>query len=402
MVYELRQQLLKSIYLAIQNVTTYLVRFPIWFLTSLPRFLRPRRSWSFKKTFYLKYNRFYSEFGPIASRVGPLRAWPTYHSIPDIPGVKGIWLSPVPHLVVGDVKKWAEAAGVESVKIPGYWIDKAGHDTPIGEKPASGEKVVLYLHGGGLMSESAHPHSFMSIIPLSIMSQCASTKRALSVEYRLCEITPPANPFPTAIIDILAGYYYLIDIVGFAAEDIIIIGDSAGGHLALAFARYLVDNALELSSVMKIRPDPPSYSMILLSPWADLGTSHLTPGSPALTLSCDFLPDLRTGVLGALPDVYAADLGHDALESNPYLSPASLHLDAHSLFEGFPRTFIDAGNAERFVGMCRTLKDRMVADLGEDKVTYCEPSDALHDHLLNPFEEDQNLQTLREISAWLA
>ena len=34
-------------------------------------------------------------------------------------GIEGIWIPPTPELVSGELKKWADAAGVPDVRIPG-------------------------------------------------------------------------------------------------------------------------------------------------------------------------------------------------------------------------------------------------------------------------------------------
>lgn len=68
MVYELRRQPFRGIYITIQLLQTYLIRMPIWVLLSLPKFLRPRPSWSVFKTFNTNYARVWSDIGPIAAR----------------------------------------------------------------------------------------------------------------------------------------------------------------------------------------------------------------------------------------------------------------------------------------------------------------------------------------------
>jgi len=276
-------------------------------------------------------------------------------------------------------------------------MDREGQDTVIGAQAESGENVVLYLHGGGFMSDSAHPTGLMGTIPRQVLKHCCDAKRAFSVEYRLCELSPECtNPFPTALIDALAGYHYLTQVVGFPPSSIVVLGDSAGASLALALTRYLVENA----SALPYKSDtPPFHSMILLSPWADLGTSHSTPTSSAITSTSDFLPDLHSGIFAATLRAYTGPLGLTAINTNRYLSPASLNIDVS--FVGFPRALIAVGGAERFLDMSRTLKDRMARDIGGDDVLYWESPDAIHDHMLFPFEEPQNTATLKAIEDWL-
>jgi hypothetical protein len=67
-------------------------------------------------------------------------------------GVKGVWVAPAPELIVGKVKEWADAANVQPIHLPGYWLDKQGSDIKPGDAPAAGEKVVYALHGGAYIS----------------------------------------------------------------------------------------------------------------------------------------------------------------------------------------------------------------------------------------------------------
>lgn len=48
------------------------------------------------------------------------------------------------------------------------------------------------------------------------------------------------------ILDSLNGYMHLIEL-GYSPEDIILVGDSAGGNLTLSLCRYLVEYADEKS-----------------------------------------------------------------------------------------------------------------------------------------------------------
>ena len=52
-----------------------------------------------------------------------------------------------------------------------------------------------------------------------------------------------------ALIDALAGYNYLVNTVGFHPTRIILEGDSAGGNLALALTRYLLEHRNPVSDL---------------------------------------------------------------------------------------------------------------------------------------------------------
>ena len=50
MVHQFRHHPLKLLYLAFELTTALLFRLPFWVLSNVPRALRPRQSWSLKKS----------------------------------------------------------------------------------------------------------------------------------------------------------------------------------------------------------------------------------------------------------------------------------------------------------------------------------------------------------------
>ena len=64
--------------------------------------------------------------------------------------------------------------------------------------------------------------------------------RGFALEYRLASgpPLPVSNPFPACLLDVLAGYHYLIHSLGFSPDNIIVAGDSVGGTLAYQLTRY--------------------------------------------------------------------------------------------------------------------------------------------------------------------
>lgn len=341
-------------------------------------------------------------FSGLYSRVGALSSdsdvYPNYTAIVGGSKVKGVWIAPAGHLVQGDVKEWADAARVESVKIPGYWMNKDGFDTPPGAPPQPGEKVLLVFHGGAYSRLSAHPHDSQAEIPRGPLQYTQSVRRAFCPEYRVTRVKSPRNPFPTQLIDAIAAYNYLINEVGFAPEDIIVEGESAGGHLSLGLVRYLIEQQGKGNTAI---PRPPS-ALILPSPWADMGVrGHGADSSLYTNVESDYLnPSDPDFILGTLQ--FIGPLGWQAAETNRYISPASNSpLMEEVSFKGFPPTFIVVGGAETFRDMCRVLYHRMVKDLGEGKVEYQEYPDAVHAFLALPFIEPERSQALVRVANWI-
>lgn len=345
----------------------------------------------------------------ISDQTGPWIAMPNYLAITQGVDINGVWVGTAAHLITGDLKKWAAAAGVSSVRLPGYWLHKKGSSIKVASPPLPGEKIVYALHGGAYIRCSAHPKDPTANIAHGILKHVDAVQRVFSIEYRLSVGAPfkAAHPFPTALIDALTGYNYLVNVVGFSPDDIIIEGDSAGGNLTQALTRYLTE--YQDSAEVKL-PAPPS-AIILVSPWSDVGGSHLkiVDASVRKYRNSDYIAPLGGGSTYAT-NAFVGPHGREFAETNPYISPASLHPSLHGDFKKFPRTFIVGGGAEVLIDQIRTLKDRMIKDLGEGdgvdgsegKVHYHEVPDGIHDYLAFPWHEPERSDTLKKINKWVS
>ncbi len=329
-------------------------------------------------------------------------------------GVLGVYVDGVTQEILkGEIKDAAGVAGVVPVRLPGYWMHQENPENPpmfVSQKFAEGEKVIYYLHGGSYVAMSAHPSSSTSTIPRSLLQQqCPDVKRAFSIEYRLCADLKTTivkdrdgsdiaalNPFPAQLMDALAGYTYLVHTVGFPPSSIILTGDSAGGHLALALTRYLSQHAPGSLTI--------PGALLLLSPWADMSGSHNLPGSSMATnRDCDIdSSPLEHGTVDAPAASLCAHADGEVLAMySPYFSPAGRFLSDAHIFRGFPRTLVTAGTAEMLLDQIRTLVHRMREGIGEDGVTYFEASDAVHDCVLFRWHEPERTQTLQIMKAWI-
>ena len=119
-------------------------------------------------------------------------------------------------------------------------------------KSAPERKLILYLHGGAYVMGSCDTHRQL----VSHIAR-ASGARALLPDYRLA----PEHPYPAAIEDAVAVYRWLLA-DGFAAQDIVLAGDSAGGGLTMALLLSL-----------RAAGDPLPAAACLLSPWLDLAAA---------------------------------------------------------------------------------------------------------------------------------
>lgn len=98
------------------------------------------------------------------------------------------------------------------------------------------QKVILFLHGGAFILGSTRFYTELAYA-ISRTTKCD----VFLLDYRLA----PEYAFPCANEDAFNAYQYLIQI-GYAAEDIIIAGDSAGGGLTLATLLSIRDKQLKL------------------------------------------------------------------------------------------------------------------------------------------------------------
>lgn len=111
------------------------------------------------------------------------------------------------------------------------------------------DRAVYYIHGSAYVICSARTHRGLA----SRLSKQTGLPVFLT-DYRLA----PEHRFPAAADDIAAGYRWLLG-RGFAPEDIVVGGDSAGGHLAIDL---LIDNH-------RTRTPQPA-GVMLFSPLLDL------------------------------------------------------------------------------------------------------------------------------------
>jgi monoterpene epsilon-lactone hydrolase len=158
---------------------------------------------------------------------------------------------------------------------------------------AADGKVLLYLPGGAYVL-GACP------LQLSVPANAARAAhvRVRCVQYRLA----PEHPFPAGLDDAVAAYRAALKTA--AAKDIALLGDSAGGGLALALLQRLHAEGL-----------PQPAAAVLYSPWVELtkaGDTHTTLAGVDPKLLHDF--NLKAPALA-----YAG--GDAAKLADPLVSP---------------------------------------------------------------------------------
>ena len=206
-------------------------------------------------------------------------------------------------LSIGQLMPWnvfLEDADVEGMAAE--WVRPAG---------AAPGRVLLYLHGGGYVLGSLNTHR---ALVGSLAQRCGV--QALAINYRKA----PEYPFPAALDDALLAYEWLLT-QGFAPQNIIVAGDSAGGGLALALLLALRDSG---------RPLP--AAAIGLSPWTDL----LLPATVLRRAAQEEIQVLEALEIRSWGPLYAAET---AL-AHPLVSPVQAPL------HGLPPLLIQVSDAE--------------------------------------------------------
>jgi len=177
------------------------------------------------------------------------------------------------------------------------------------DKPCG--NVILQLHGGAYVKPYNDTYR-KSAVKYHKISHGA---QIFSLDYRIA----PEHPFPAALDDAFEAYQYLLD-NQYNPEKIIVVGDSAGGGLALALCMKLRDLKYPLPK-----------AIITMSAWTDLaaeGESYLRNQTLDPMLGNHTLP------LEHNDYVMNYDIHH------PYISPA------YGSFEGFPPLMMHVGSHE--------------------------------------------------------
>lgn len=181
------------------------------------------------------------------------------------------------------------------------WLSTAG---------AASDNPILYLHGGGYFMCSPASHR-----PLTAGLAKEANRRVLSINYR----QGPDHAFPAWLEDAVSAYRYLLE-QGYAANKMVIGGDSAGGNLVLSCLQQLRNEGLPLPA-----------AAFCISPWADLaGESASVDTNEAHDVM------LARNSLRSLGRYHLR--GQDA--ADPLLSPV------HADFSGFPPLMIQVGSTE--------------------------------------------------------
>ncbi|MEM8899490.1 MAG: alpha/beta hydrolase [Bacteroidota bacterium] len=186
----------------------------------------------------------------------------------------------------------------------------------------SSKTLLLYLHGGGYVNNIKKEHWYLLG---KLIKRTGAT--AVVPNYPLGPGITAEQSFPM----VEEVYHQLVGEVG--AENIILMGDSAGGGFSMGLVQKLKEEG---------KPLP--QQIILLSPWLDIDMDN-----PAINTLGEEDPWMDVWALQAAGGLWAGSLDHD----HPMVSPI------HGSLKGLPQISTFIGGRDLFLADNRKLKVMM-------------------------------------------
>ncbi|MEW1962635.1 alpha/beta hydrolase [Microbacterium sp. NPDC077644] len=205
------------------------------------------------------------------------------------------------------------------------------------------DRLVFSVHGGGYVRGNG-PYSrcgaMIHLRELGLPAAC--------LDYRLL----PEHPLPAALDDVEAAWRLLTDELGYAADRILLAGDSAGGQLALSLALRLRDAGEQLPMGMALYSPAVDLSFTSPSHVANVGRDTIFPqglvgyGTPnaggADIAEPDFSP--VNGDMRGLPPTYLCAEDTEVMASDTLRAAERMALGGveirchmfHGLWHAFP------------------------------------------------------------------
>jgi acetyl esterase/lipase len=177
------------------------------------------------------------------------------------------------------------------------------------------ERTVYYIHGGYFMRGNEW-----------YCRMCAGAlAKYLGLPVYACEYRyMPENKYPKGLDDVAWGWDYLVNEAGLDPENILVIGESAGGTYAMALGVRLKKEGREL---------PGGY--VILSGFLDVSCE-----TPSYTYNLGVDPTFTSPLAPSTMDLYLDDR---TKAKDPEVSPVYADLT------GFPKSFFHADDTEVFV-----------------------------------------------------
>lgn len=225
-----------------------------------------------------------------------------------------------------------------------------------------GRRAILYVHGGGFYSGSLRTHRAIA----GALAKAASAD-VLLIDYRLA----PDNQYPAQVDDTLTAYRWLLE-SGYENNNIVLVGESAGGNLAIeATLRQ-----------MRVRGPLPA-AVVAMSPITDLAAT-----GASLKANAGIDPLIDATQLDLIRKAYLAARS----PVDPMVSP--LYAD----MTGFPPLLMQVGSGEALLDDTLRLADK-AREAGVDVKTEIWPG-MIHQWQLFPFWIDDARQSNQRVAEY--
>ncbi|WP_406353930.1 alpha/beta hydrolase [Streptomyces sp. NBC_00658] len=245
---------------------------------------------------------------------------------------------------------------VDAGGVLGIWCEPVDANT---------DHVLLHTHAGGSVLASAH-------VDRKLAGHIAKAAGApvLVLDFRRA----PEHKYPAQVDDAEAAFNWLLS-EGYEPGNIITIGHSIGGFIAVALALRLRDKKLPLPG-----------AIVSISPWCDLEIANETIATNAGTdkiLSKDLLEFFR--------DAWIGGTGIEFTDTRINLNRANL--------SGLPPTLVSWGTYEVLAGEDEEFAAR-VKDAGIDTATVVVPG-GQHSYVYGAGRVPETDAAIARIGAWV-
>jgi acetyl esterase/lipase len=240
-------QILRAVLVTAIEICQLSMRAVSWVL--FPRF-RPHPTWTLKQSVLV---------GVVKAALGYLStAKPRVH-LPLAPGPEGS------RFVLIETKRPTLYRGplrddtIQPTVVGATWTPQA---IEAGAVRKDDVRIILHFHGGAYVLGDGRDRD-VGFLARGLLANTSCT-HVLAPQYRLA--SEPLGRYPAALQDALSAYLYLVSDLGVPANQVVLSGDSAGGHIVLGLLRYLAEFGSELDI-------PTPLAVLLWSPWTNIAAS---------------------------------------------------------------------------------------------------------------------------------
>lgn len=272
---------------------------PLALLYFTPRSLRPHPKWTFRQAISMHL------FGTLVAIISKLQPRIPLHL--EDGKEKGRWIT-IPKRQPEDEAYFVGPLRENPSVTPGDVLGATWYPRilpPASEEPqGAGDAIVIFhIHGGAyvtgdgrtsdvgflakmLRGHTCATHVFAPQYRLSYLEASSASSGKTTEEGKVSRQGQTSrNPFPAALQDALTAYLYLIHDMGISPQNIILSGDSAGGHCAVGLLRYFAEYK---DSFPRALPLP--GAAMLWSPWIDPSNGEREAVEGNANYKTDYLP----------------------------------------------------------------------------------------------------------------